>query len=144
MKPQDDIQEDNEKAKHSAEQSHIKTVQGEDNGISFSEIALTVEEVKLMVESKTCRICLSGESHPEDPLINTLCKCVETVNAIHVKYLQHWTQSKVKIRRRRLVTSYYWKPFHCEVWKTKCPDIIQLPDGSQLQKDSLQKAMVSS
>jgi hypothetical protein len=89
--------------------------------------------VKILKESKTCRICLSAENSPDNPLVNTLCKCSGTANAIHVECLQQWIQSKIKIRRRGFVTSYYWKPLHCEICKGKYPDIIQLPDGSKLQ-----------
>eukprot|EP00826_Nyctotherus_ovalis_P053046 TRINITY_DN682_c0_g4_i1.p1 TRINITY_DN682_c0_g4~~TRINITY_DN682_c0_g4_i1.p1 ORF type:complete len:179 (-),score=48.63 TRINITY_DN682_c0_g4_i1:558-1094(-) len=117
----------------SVDANHVETNQGEPDEILLADIKLTIEEVKLIKESKSCRICLSGDNHPENPLVTTLCKCTGTANAIHVDCLQQWLKSKIKVRQRPSVTSYYWKPFHCEICKAKYPDIIQLSDGKQLQ-----------
>eukprot|EP00826_Nyctotherus_ovalis_P005663 TRINITY_DN11289_c0_g2_i24.p1 TRINITY_DN11289_c0_g2~~TRINITY_DN11289_c0_g2_i24.p1 ORF type:complete len:310 (+),score=65.06 TRINITY_DN11289_c0_g2_i24:73-1002(+) len=115
----------------SFDQSRAETEQGEE--VNDAEIALRTEEVKVIAENKMCRICLSAEQARNDPLVATLCKCSGTANAIHVTCLRRWMRSKIKICRRPCVTSYYWRPFRCEVCKAKYPDIVHLSGGKQLQ-----------
>lgn len=40
-----------------------------------------------------CRICLSEETDPKDPLF-TPCKCDGTMKYIHLNCLQEWLSSK--------------------------------------------------
>jgi len=114
------------------QRDRIDTSQGDLDEVPLPSVP-SIEEVKIVTEFETCKICLSTDNNPSNPLVNALCKCSGTSRAIHVECLQQWMQSKIKIRRRAYVTSYYWKPFHCEICKGKCPDTIKLPGGEKIE-----------
>ena len=64
--------------------------------------------------SNVCRICLSEDSEPENPLI-TPCRCSGTMRAIHVECLRDWLKSKIIIKTYTHMTSYTYRAMECEL-----------------------------
>ena len=61
----------------------------------------------------------------------SICKCKDI--ALHSECLSQWLKSKVLIRKRHPVISYYWKNFECEVCKSQYPEVIRLPNNEVLK-----------
>lgn len=76
-------------------------------------------------EKLPCRICLSDQQTPEDPLISP-CKCAGTMKFIHLKCLREWLQSRLNIKQSGSIVSYYWKSLDCELCKENLPSKVLL------------------
>lgn len=76
-------------------------------------------------EKLPCRICLSDQQTPEDPLISP-CKCAGTMKFIHLKCLREWLQSRLNIKQSGSIVSYYWKSLDCELCKENLPSKVML------------------
>jgi len=76
-------------------------------------------------EKFPCRICLSDQQTPEDPLISP-CKCAGTMKFIHLKCLREWLQSRLNIKQSGSIVSYYWKSLDCELCKENLPSKVLL------------------
>ena len=76
-------------------------------------------------EKLPCRICLSDQQTPEDPLISP-CKCSGTMKFIHLKCLREWLQSRLNIKQSGSIVSYYWKSLDCELCKENLPSKVLL------------------
>ena len=63
-----------------------------------------------------CRICLSEDITPENPLISP-CKCSGTMKMIHIDCLREWLNSKCTIKNNDSVRTYCWKALECELCK---------------------------
>ena len=70
-----------------------------------------------------CRICLSEQSTPNDPLISP-CRCAGTMRFIHLNCLKEWLKSKISSRLSEKGMSYYLKDLTCELCKCNLPAFI--------------------
>ncbi|CAI2384949.1 unnamed protein product [Moneuplotes crassus] len=69
----------------------------------------------------TCRVCLSLEDDPDDPLI-TICKCSGTMGLIHLECIKGWLDSKLHKKFVPHTFSYNWKNLRCELCKERLKD----------------------
>jgi len=76
-------------------------------------------------EVQACRICLSEQQTPEDPLISP-CKCAGTMKFIHLRCLREWLQSRLNVKQSGGIVSYHWKALDCELCKTNLPSQLVL------------------
>ena len=83
-----------------------------------------LEGVQPRGEANRCRICLGTDSREPNPLISLPCKCIGTVELIHVACFQQWMRSKVTVQQSPYVSAYSWTPFECDVCKQKFPGIV--------------------
>ena len=74
--------------------------------------------------SSICRICLSGNSDEEDPLISP-CACSGSMQFVHLKCLQYWIKSKLNILENKNLITVYWKNLNCELCKSPFPFEVQ-------------------
>lgn len=65
-----------------------------------------------------CRIWLSPEEDPLDPLIN-LCSCSGTMKHTHFECMKHWLSNKLNKKEIVHTFSYNWKNLCWELWKTR-------------------------
>lgn len=77
-----------------------------------------------------CRICLSEEWTEENPLISP-CHCTGSVQHIHLKCLQEWLNTCLSVSSAANLTTYHWKPLHCELCKTEFPAAISVGGKTQ-------------
>ena len=82
-------------------------------------------------EVQACRICLSEEQSPDNPLISP-CKCSGTMRFIHLQCLREWLQSRLNVKQSGSIISYHWKALDCELCKTNLPSQLVL-DGKTLE-----------
>ena len=121
-------------------QDRLDTNPGNTEETAPSRKTSTMEDAKQIENGKIhCRICLSEETTKVNPLINSLCNCIGTTKGVHAECLERWLNSKIKITKRPNVTSYYWKPFECDICRAKYPDIIRFPNGRVLQALNIHK-----
>lgn len=71
-----------------------------------------------------CRICLSEESDPLNPLFSP-CKCNGTMKHIHLACLKEWLNSKKVMKESVYSKTYYWKTLECELCKTAFPNTVK-------------------
>jgi hypothetical protein len=85
-----------------------------------------------LMEAGRCRICLGSDSKGQNPLISLPCRCIGTVELIHVVCFQQWMRSKVTVQMSPCVSVYSWTPFECDVCKQKFPGISSLASQPQI------------
>jgi len=79
-----------------------------------------LDQAKIALEGKVCRICLGEESEKDDPLISP-CKCAGTMSHIHLECLREWLNSKRTKKEGERVITYCWKALECELCKCRFP-----------------------
>ena len=72
-----------------------------------------------------CRICLSEQYEPENPLISP-CNCGGTMKFIHLKCLQQCLMSKLTTKSSEFVLSFSWKKLGCDLCKKTYPYKLNL------------------
>lgn len=74
-----------------------------------------------------CKICLSNENSPTNPLISP-CDCTGSMELIHLECLSIWIKSRMvkKIYSNKIVC--YWKSIDCEICKKTFTSFISLLD----------------
>lgn len=72
-----------------------------------------------------CRIWLSGECDPDNPLISP-CKWSGTMQYIHVDWVKEWLRNKMISKKTEFYTSMAWENIHWELCKTKFPDYVRI------------------
>ncbi|CAI2384955.1 unnamed protein product [Moneuplotes crassus] len=72
-----------------------------------------------------CRICLSCEEDPDDPLV-TICKCSGTMGLIHLECIKGWLDSKLHKKFVPHTFSYNWKNLRCELCKERLKDLYYI------------------
>ena len=71
-------------------------------------------------ETGVCRICLTDDSDPINPLISP-CHCAGSMKFIHLACLQRWLSSRMVSRNTENCITYSWKSIDCEICKTSFP-----------------------
>lgn len=66
------------------------------------------------------------EDQEGDDYIVNLCHCKGTGGSIHIKCVQNWINSKVKIKQTVESQCRYWKQLICEICKAPLPDLIDI------------------
>ena len=64
-----------------------------------------------------CRICLSGITTADNPLMESPCKCIGSIKFMHVDCFKMWLKSKVIKKTTKNIQTYYWKTPKCDVCK---------------------------
>ena len=75
-------------------------------------------------DENQCRICLTTENTPENPLIESPCLCTGSIRLVHSDCLKQWLHSKVSEKRTDFAVTYAWKDFECDICKSKYPSIL--------------------
>ena len=75
----------------------------------------------------TCRICYSGNSDMENPLISP-CKCSGSMKCIHFLCLKHSIEVNLSKKIESNYKYYIWKNYSCEICKEEYPKYIKIKD----------------
>lgn len=73
-----------------------------------------------------CRICLMGEIDEENNPLIAPCKCLGSVQYIHVQCLKHWLKTKIIIKDYKYFTVIIKKKFECEICKENLPEALMI------------------
>lgn len=102
-------EEYDEKRSEEKHQENLKVEKNSDKNPIVSE-SLT-EKSQIL-----CRICLSTIVDTDEDFIEP-CKCSGSMKYVHIKCLQTWNNSKLKIKENSNVKHMHWKGLECELCK---------------------------
>lgn len=65
-------------------------------------------------EKNSCRICLVEDSFSDNPLVSP-CNCSGTMKYLHIKCLQNWLRTKLKVQTHSQFLLIEWRKFECDL-----------------------------
>ena len=72
-----------------------------------------------------CRLCLSDENSPGDPLLHP-CRCTGSLKYIHLSCIQDWVKTRVSMKESNgRPCGFSWKPVLCEICHTTLPVFLE-------------------
>ena len=84
-----------------------------------------------------CRICLSEEIDSETNPLITPCKCIGSIQYVHLICLKQWLESKITFREYNHLNVLVKKKFQCELCNSPFPDSITIQTNTFPKKVNL-------
>lgn len=86
------------------------------------------EDSQVDLNKVQCKICWSGDSTIENPLLNS-CQCDGSVRYVHYNCLKYWLTQKMERKEvdqpHCKVVSFTWRLFECELCKHAYPYVFK-------------------